>query len=81
MKIVRYLDAAGRAHHGSEQPDGTVRVIEGDIYGAHTVGAPAREVKRLLRPVEARSSCASGSTTGGTRRRPTPRSPSTRSCS
>jgi 2-keto-4-pentenoate hydratase/2-oxohepta-3-ene-1,7-dioic acid hydratase in catechol pathway len=56
MKIVRYLDRAGRAHHGSEQPDGTVRVIEGDIYGAYTVGAatPAADMQRLLAPVEAR---------------------------
>jgi 2-keto-4-pentenoate hydratase/2-oxohepta-3-ene-1,7-dioic acid hydratase in catechol pathway len=52
MKIVRYLDRAGRAHHGSEQPDGSVRVVEGDIHGACTVGGPATDVQRLLAPVE-----------------------------
>jgi 2-keto-4-pentenoate hydratase/2-oxohepta-3-ene-1,7-dioic acid hydratase in catechol pathway len=56
MKIVRYLDRAGAAHYGAEQPDGTVRVIEGDIYGAPAVtpGAPVVGLQRLLAPVEPR---------------------------
>jgi 2-keto-4-pentenoate hydratase/2-oxohepta-3-ene-1,7-dioic acid hydratase in catechol pathway len=54
MKIVRYLDRAGSAHHGSEQDDGTVRVIEGDVYGAYIVKATVADVQRLLAPVEAR---------------------------
>jgi 2-keto-4-pentenoate hydratase/2-oxohepta-3-ene-1,7-dioic acid hydratase in catechol pathway len=54
MKIVRYLDRAGSAHYGSQQDDGSVRVIEGDVYGAYIVKATVAEVQRLLAPVEAR---------------------------
>jgi 2-keto-4-pentenoate hydratase/2-oxohepta-3-ene-1,7-dioic acid hydratase in catechol pathway len=51
MKLLRYRDAAGRAHYGSEQADGTVLRIEGDIYGAHRVTAERAEVCQLLAPV------------------------------
>jgi 2-keto-4-pentenoate hydratase/2-oxohepta-3-ene-1,7-dioic acid hydratase in catechol pathway len=53
MKIVRYLDGAGKAHHGTET-DGRVLEIEGDIFGDHTVTQKAAEVKRLLAPIEPR---------------------------
>jgi 2-keto-4-pentenoate hydratase/2-oxohepta-3-ene-1,7-dioic acid hydratase in catechol pathway len=51
MKIVRYLDGAGRAHHGTEA-DGRVLEIEGDIFGDHTVTKKVAEVQRLLAPVD-----------------------------
>jgi 2-keto-4-pentenoate hydratase/2-oxohepta-3-ene-1,7-dioic acid hydratase in catechol pathway len=54
MRIVRYLDRAGRAGTGAEQPDGSVRVIEGDVFGQHAVTARVAEVARLLAPVEPR---------------------------
>jgi 2-keto-4-pentenoate hydratase/2-oxohepta-3-ene-1,7-dioic acid hydratase in catechol pathway len=54
MKIVRYLDGAGHAHHGSEQPDGRVCPIEGDIYGQHSVVSASADVQRLLAPIEPR---------------------------
>ena len=51
MKIVRYLDGAGRAHYGTEE-DGQVLRIEGDILGDHTVTKKTAEVERLLAPIE-----------------------------
>ena len=54
MKIVRYLDGAGRAQYGSEQPDGRVCPIDGDVYGAHTVVPVTADVRRLLAPIEPR---------------------------
>lgn len=51
MKLIRYLDSAGRAHFGSEQPDGSALRIEGDIYGAHRVTAERADLRKLLAPV------------------------------
>ena len=51
MRIIRYLDRTGRARTGAEQPDGTVRVVEGDVFGSYTVGAVASDVGQLLAPV------------------------------
>jgi len=51
MKIVRYLDRAGRAHAGRRNADGSVIRIEGDLFGAFTVTAERAEVARLLAPV------------------------------
>jgi 2-keto-4-pentenoate hydratase/2-oxohepta-3-ene-1,7-dioic acid hydratase in catechol pathway len=51
MKIVRYLDRAGRAHYGSEE-GGLVRRIEGDIFGDHAVTETAAEIVSVLAPVE-----------------------------
>jgi 2-keto-4-pentenoate hydratase/2-oxohepta-3-ene-1,7-dioic acid hydratase in catechol pathway len=51
MKIVRYLDGAGRAHHGAQE-SGRVRSIEGDIFGDHTITEKTADVARLLAPIE-----------------------------
>ncbi|HEX3904400.1 MAG TPA: fumarylacetoacetate hydrolase family protein [Polyangia bacterium] len=51
MKIIRYLDGAGRAHHGTEE-GGRVLQIEGDIFGDHTVTSKPADVQRLLAPIE-----------------------------
>jgi 2-keto-4-pentenoate hydratase/2-oxohepta-3-ene-1,7-dioic acid hydratase in catechol pathway len=55
MKIVRYLDRAGKAHHGSEEggPEGRsiVRRIDGDLYGDHAVTGETADVARLLAPI------------------------------
>jgi 2-keto-4-pentenoate hydratase/2-oxohepta-3-ene-1,7-dioic acid hydratase in catechol pathway len=53
MKLVRYLDGAGRAHHGAEEGDRVLK-IDGDIFGDHTVTRKVAEVQRLLAPVEPR---------------------------
>jgi 2-keto-4-pentenoate hydratase/2-oxohepta-3-ene-1,7-dioic acid hydratase in catechol pathway len=56
MRIVRYLDRAGRAHHGCEEggPGGRaiVRRIEGDVFGQHRITGETAEVARLLAPIE-----------------------------
>lgn len=51
MKIIRYTDSAGVIHYGSEQTDGSVRRIAGDIFGAHTVTSETANVVRLLAPI------------------------------
>jgi len=51
MKIVRYLDGAGRTHYGTEEGERVLQ-IEGDIFGDHTVTRKAAEIQRLLAPVE-----------------------------
>ena len=52
MRIVRYLDTQGHAHHGRLDADGTIRRITGDLYGAYQVNAePARDVARRLAPI------------------------------
>jgi len=51
MKIIRYLDRAGAAHHGSEQPDGTILRLTGDLYGSPQVTGERAEVAKLLAPV------------------------------
>jgi 2-keto-4-pentenoate hydratase/2-oxohepta-3-ene-1,7-dioic acid hydratase in catechol pathway len=53
MKIVRYLDGAGRAHYGKDD-GGRIRRIEGDIFGDHTITERTAEVERLLAPIEPR---------------------------
>jgi 2-keto-4-pentenoate hydratase/2-oxohepta-3-ene-1,7-dioic acid hydratase in catechol pathway len=51
MKLIRYLDQSGRAHYGSEQPDGSILRLDGDIYDAPRVTAERAEVAKLLAPV------------------------------
>ncbi len=51
MRIVRYLDGAGRARYGSER-GGRVHAIDGDVFGAHAVTDEVADVQRLLAPVE-----------------------------
>lgn len=48
MRIVRFLDEGGRTCFGSERTDGTVEVMEGDVFtGLRATGATARVAKRL----------------------------------
>ncbi|HVU22928.1 MAG TPA: fumarylacetoacetate hydrolase family protein [Opitutus sp.] len=51
MKFIRYLDNSGRAHHGAEQPDGSVLRLDGDIYDAPRVTAERADVAKLLAPI------------------------------
>ena len=51
MRIVRYQDRAGVAHHGRENRDGSVNRIEGDLYGSHVVTSDEADVGRLLAPL------------------------------
>lgn len=52
MKIIRYQDSSGQTHHAAQQADGSALVIEGDLFGAHTVTTRKAEVKKLLAPVQ-----------------------------
>jgi 2-keto-4-pentenoate hydratase/2-oxohepta-3-ene-1,7-dioic acid hydratase in catechol pathway len=52
MKIIRYQDTAGIIGYASQQPDGSALVIEGDIFGSHSVTTRSAEVKKLLAPVQ-----------------------------
>lgn len=51
MKIIRYLDSAGRAHYGSEQADGSALRVEGDIFQSHRVTAERADLVKRLAPV------------------------------
>jgi 2-keto-4-pentenoate hydratase/2-oxohepta-3-ene-1,7-dioic acid hydratase in catechol pathway len=51
MRIIRFVDRAGRTLAAAEQPDGTARVISGDVFGEHAVTAEIADVARLLAPV------------------------------
>ncbi len=53
MKIIRYLDRAGHAHYGSEQPDGSARRIEGDVLQSHRLTTDRADIARLLAPIAA----------------------------
>ena len=52
MKIIRYLDAAGQAHYGSEERVGSVLRISGDIFGAHEVTTETAVVRKRLAPIQ-----------------------------
>ncbi|MEI8342190.1 MAG: fumarylacetoacetate hydrolase family protein, partial [Verrucomicrobiota bacterium] len=52
MKIIRYRDPKGAVRFGSEEADGSARVIEGDIFGEFEVTADRAEIAKLLAPVQ-----------------------------
>lgn len=52
MKIIRYSDPAGRISHAAQQADGSALVIEGDIFGKHTVTQQKAEVAKILSPIQ-----------------------------
>ncbi len=51
MKIIRYQDAGGYILYGAQQLDGSVRRIQGDIFGDHLVTDERADVKKLLAPI------------------------------
>jgi 2-keto-4-pentenoate hydratase/2-oxohepta-3-ene-1,7-dioic acid hydratase in catechol pathway len=55
MRIIRFQDPAGNIAYAAQQPDGSSRVIEGDIFGSHRVTERQAEVAKLLAPVEPRA--------------------------
>jgi len=52
MKIIRYSDSHGSIGYAAQQPDGTARVIEGDVFGTYHVTQTVAEVSKLLAPVQ-----------------------------
>ena len=52
MKIIRFQDRSGAIHYGAQQPDGTARHIEGDIFGAYTITNEMANIQKLLTPIQ-----------------------------
>ena len=48
MKIVRYLDGAGKVRFASEQADGSALVIQGDIFADFQVTKERAGIKKRL---------------------------------
>jgi 2-keto-4-pentenoate hydratase/2-oxohepta-3-ene-1,7-dioic acid hydratase in catechol pathway len=53
MKLIRYLDSAGRTHYGAEQSAGSAVRIDGDIFGTYRVTTERADIRQLLAPVAA----------------------------
>jgi 2-keto-4-pentenoate hydratase/2-oxohepta-3-ene-1,7-dioic acid hydratase in catechol pathway len=51
MKLIRYQDADRQVRYGALQPDGSARVIEGDVFGRFEVTGQSATVSKLLAPV------------------------------
>ncbi|MBP85369.1 MAG: 5-carboxymethyl-2-hydroxymuconate isomerase [Planctomycetaceae bacterium] len=52
MKIVRVIDDQGKTTYGRQNDDGTIRRIDGCIFGDHTETAETVGVKKLLAPIQ-----------------------------
>ncbi len=51
MRIIRYEDARGEVKFAAEQPDGTAREIDGDIFGQYEVTLRTADVRKRLAPI------------------------------
>lgn len=51
MKIVRYLDPLDLIRHGVLKDDGSIVLLEGDVFGEHRASNTPAEVQKLLAPV------------------------------
>jgi 2-keto-4-pentenoate hydratase/2-oxohepta-3-ene-1,7-dioic acid hydratase in catechol pathway len=51
MRIIRFLDSAGRVQLGVEQPGGQARLIVGDLFGEFSVSDQRAQVHKLLAPI------------------------------
>lgn len=51
MKIVRFQDSLDLIRYGTLQDDGSVLLLEGDVFGEHRTSATKADVKKLLSPV------------------------------
>lgn len=51
MKLIRFQDSTGTIHYGSQQPDGSALLIDGDIFGTYAVTTTKAEVTKLLAPI------------------------------
>ncbi|MCL5096858.1 MAG: fumarylacetoacetate hydrolase family protein [Candidatus Omnitrophica bacterium] len=52
MKIIRFLDTQGKVQIAAQQPDGSARLVEGDLYGDFRVTGKTVSIGKLLAPVE-----------------------------
>ena len=51
MRIVRFKDDQDNIRYGCQHEDGSVTLIEGDIYGNFSDSGQAAQVKKLLAPI------------------------------
>jgi 2-keto-4-pentenoate hydratase/2-oxohepta-3-ene-1,7-dioic acid hydratase in catechol pathway len=51
MRIIRYLDPNQQVRYAAQEPDGTAREIDGDIFGEFSVTGRQATVAKLLAPV------------------------------
>ncbi len=51
MKLIRFQDSKGTIHYGSQQPDGSALLIDGDIFGTYAVTTTKADVAKLLAPI------------------------------
>jgi 2-keto-4-pentenoate hydratase/2-oxohepta-3-ene-1,7-dioic acid hydratase in catechol pathway len=51
MRIIRYLDRQGQIKLAAQQPDGTAREIEGELFGEYRATARGADVAKLLAPL------------------------------
>ncbi len=51
MKIIRYQDSSGQIGFAAQQPDGSAKVISGDILGKYEVTSQTANVAKLLAPI------------------------------
>jgi 2-keto-4-pentenoate hydratase/2-oxohepta-3-ene-1,7-dioic acid hydratase in catechol pathway len=51
MRIVRFLDGAGKVRHGERLDEGRAKVIEGDLHGKFHVTAETAGIAKLLAPI------------------------------
>ncbi|HEY5893071.1 MAG TPA: fumarylacetoacetate hydrolase family protein [Chthoniobacterales bacterium] len=52
MRIVRYLNSSHEPEYGSQQSDGSVRRIEGEIFGEFSVTDETVVPRKLLAPIQ-----------------------------
>jgi 2-keto-4-pentenoate hydratase/2-oxohepta-3-ene-1,7-dioic acid hydratase in catechol pathway len=51
MKLIRYLDPAGKIHYAAEQPGGAHLCVDGDPFGEIRVTGDSADVAKILAPV------------------------------
>ncbi len=51
MKIIRYEDRNGNISHGALEPDGTVRQIQGDLFGSFQLADSLSFPGKILAPI------------------------------
>ena len=51
MRIVRFLDDSGNINHGSQQDDGKITLLEGDVYKSFFDTGESVTARKLLAPI------------------------------
>jgi len=51
MRLVRFLDSAGRTGHGRQHADGSVTRLDGNLFGTFTDSLAKVDISKLLAPI------------------------------